>query len=136
MVLRRLPRRSSPPGRAQGAVLPRHRTSSAGASTTARCTCRTRSARTSGAHLGHGGTVGDGCITCPFHGWSYDAEGTNVEIPYSERVNRKARLRTFPVVERNGLSMIWYHPDESVAPMWEVPEFPEFGDASRVVAPC
>ena len=79
-----------------------------------------------GAHLGHGGTVSDGCITCPFHGWRYDGDGTNVEIPYSDRVNRKAKLRTFPTVERNGLSFAWYHPDESVAPMWEVPEIPEF----------
>jgi phenylpropionate dioxygenase-like ring-hydroxylating dioxygenase large terminal subunit len=79
-----------------------------------------------GAHLGHGGEVKDGCIQCPFHGWTFDGDGANTNIPYSERTNRKARLRTYPVVERNGLSMVWYHPDESVAPMWEVPEFPEF----------
>ena len=50
------------------------------------------------------------------------------EIPYSERVNRKARLRTYPVVEANGLTFVWYHPDETVAPMWELPVFPEFTD--------
>jgi nitrite reductase/ring-hydroxylating ferredoxin subunit len=89
-----------------------------------------------GAHLGHGGIVDDdGCIQCPFHGWKFDGAGVNVEIPYSDRTNRKARLRTFPVVERNGVSMIWYHPDDSVAPMWEVPTIPEFdgdgdGDSS------
>ena len=65
----------------------------------------------------------DGCLVCPFHGWKFDAEGTNVEIPYSERVNRKGRLRTYPVLERNGLCMAWYHPDESVEPMWDVPAF-------------
>jgi nitrite reductase/ring-hydroxylating ferredoxin subunit len=79
-----------------------------------------------GAHLGHGGTIDGACIVCPFHGWKFDAEGTNVEIPYSERVNRKGRLRTYPVAEVNGLTMAWYHPDEEVAPMWEVPSFPEF----------
>jgi len=79
-----------------------------------------------GAHLGHGGTV-EGCeIVCPFHGWRFDADGTNTDIPYSARTNRRARLRTFPVVERNGISMVWYHPDPEVAPMWEVPEVPEF----------
>ena len=56
-----------------------------------------------GAHLGHGGTVDDCEICCPFHGWRYDAEGANTAIPYSERQNRKARLRTYPTVERNGL---------------------------------
>lgn len=78
-----------------------------------------------GAHLGHGGTVDDGCITCPFHGWKYDAEGTNVEIPYSERVNRKARLGTYPAIERNGVIMAWYHP-QGEEPMWEIPVIEEF----------
>jgi phenylpropionate dioxygenase-like ring-hydroxylating dioxygenase large terminal subunit len=79
-----------------------------------------------GAHLGHGGTV-EGCeLRCPFHGWTFDAEGTNTDIPYSERTNRKGTIRTFPVVERNGTSLVWYHPDPDVAPMWEIPELPEF----------
>jgi 3-ketosteroid 9alpha-monooxygenase subunit A len=81
-----------------------------------------------GAHLGHGGTV-EGCeLVCPFHGWKYDAEGANTDIPYSERTNRKARIRSFPVIERNGVSMIWYHPDPEQAPMWEMPEIEEFGE--------
>ncbi len=79
-----------------------------------------------GAHLGHGGVV-DGCeLECPFHGWRFDAEGTNTDIPYSERTNRKGSLRTFPVAERNGMSLVWYHPDASVEPQWEIPELPEF----------
>ncbi len=78
-----------------------------------------------GAHLGHGGTV-EGCeIVCPFHGWRFDAEGVNTDIPYSERTNQKGRLRTFPVLERNGVSLVWYHPDPDVAPQWDVPELPE-----------
>jgi phenylpropionate dioxygenase-like ring-hydroxylating dioxygenase large terminal subunit len=80
-----------------------------------------------GAHLGHGGIV-EGCeLVCPFHGWKFDAEGANTDIPYSERTNRKARIRSFPVIERNGLSMVWYHPDPEQAPMWEVPEIEQFG---------
>ena len=80
-----------------------------------------------GAHLGHGGSV-EGCeIVCPFHGWRYDAEGRNTDIPYSDRVNRKAQLRTYPAVERNGVVMAWYHPDD-VAPLWELPEVPECND--------
>lgn len=80
-----------------------------------------------GAHLGHGGSV-DGCeLVCPFHGWHYDAEGHNTRIPYSERVNRRARLETFPTVERNGVVLSWYHPHGD-APMWEIPEIPEFAD--------
>jgi phenylpropionate dioxygenase-like ring-hydroxylating dioxygenase large terminal subunit len=81
-----------------------------------------------GAHLGHGGTVAGCELVCPFHGWQYDTEGHNVVIPYSDRTNAKARIRTYPVVETNGMSFAWYHPDESVAPMWDVPTFPEFTD--------
>ncbi|MCU1351077.1 MAG: ring-hydroxylating dioxygenase, large terminal subunit [Acidimicrobiales bacterium] len=77
-----------------------------------------------GAHLGHGGTV-DGCeIVCPFHGWQFDAEGTNTDIPYSERTNARARIRTYPTIERNGFTMVWYHPDEK-PPLWDVIEVPE-----------
>jgi nitrite reductase/ring-hydroxylating ferredoxin subunit len=45
-----------------------------------------------GAHLGHGGLV-DGCdVVCPFHGWKFDGEGCNTEIPYSDRTNKKAKI--------------------------------------------
>src|SRR3546814_1445909 len=37
-------------------------------------------------------------------------------------------LRTYPVVERNCISFVGYHPDAEVAPMWEVPELAEFTD--------
>ena len=80
-----------------------------------------------GAHLGHGGTVEDCQLVCPFHGWAYDADGNNTDIPYSERTNRKARLRPYPTVERNGLVMAWFHPDEA-EPLWDVPTIPEYND--------
>jgi len=80
-----------------------------------------------GAHLGHGGRV-EGCeLQCPFHGWRFDPEGNNTDIPYSERLNKSAKLGTYPTVERNGLIMAWYHPHGD-APQWEVPEIPEFND--------
>ena len=82
-----------------------------------------------GGHLGHGGHVEHCEIMCPFHGWKFDGDGHNSEIPYSERINRAARLRTYPVIERNGMVMAWYHPFDE-PPQWEIPEVPEFsGDA-------
>jgi phenylpropionate dioxygenase-like ring-hydroxylating dioxygenase large terminal subunit len=80
-----------------------------------------------GAHLGVGGSVIDGCIRCPFHGWAYDATGVNVDIPYAERPNAKATLRTFPVVEKAGIVLAWYHP-HGTAPMWDVMDIPEHDD--------
>jgi len=73
-----------------------------------------------GAHLGHGGLVDNCQIVCPFHGWKFDAEGANSEIPYSERINRSAKLRTYPVSERNGFIYAWYHPHEE-PPTYEIP---------------
>jgi phenylpropionate dioxygenase-like ring-hydroxylating dioxygenase large terminal subunit len=80
-----------------------------------------------GAHLGVGGSITDGCIQCPFHGWTYDASGANVRIPYADRPNAKAHLRTYPTVERAGIVLAWYHP-HGAEPMWEVMEVPEFDD--------
>ncbi|MFZ4811880.1 MAG: aromatic ring-hydroxylating oxygenase subunit alpha [Ilumatobacteraceae bacterium] len=80
-----------------------------------------------GAHLGHGGTVSGCDIVCPFHAWQFDADGRNTNIPYSQRTNGKARLRTYPVIERNGLVMAWYHPHEE-PPSWEIPEVIELAN--------
>jgi nitrite reductase/ring-hydroxylating ferredoxin subunit len=80
-----------------------------------------------GAHIGVGGTVHGNEVACPFHGWKYDATGACTNIPYSQRGNKKARLRTYPTVVRNGFVLAWYHPhDES--PQWEIPVIEEIGD--------
>lgn len=69
-----------------------------------------------------------GCeLVCPFHGWQFDAADANTLIPYSQRTNGRARLRSYPVVERNGLVMAWYHP-QGDGPLWEIPHVPEFDD--------
>jgi len=81
-----------------------------------------------GAHLGHGGRVDHCEIVCPFHGWKFDAEGTNTDIPYSERTNRKAKIRTYPALERNGFIYAWYHPGEE-QPTWEVEAVAELDTA-------
>jgi nitrite reductase/ring-hydroxylating ferredoxin subunit len=78
-----------------------------------------------GAHLGHGGNVSNCQLVCPFHGWKFDGDGVNSEIPYSERTNKKAKIRSYPLVETNGLTMAWYHPTDE-APMWELPELEQF----------
>lgn len=74
-----------------------------------------------GAHLGVGGRVDDGCLVCPFHGWTYDGAGANASIPYSPRTNAQARLRMYPTDVKDGHLRIWYHPDPAVEPMWDVP---------------
>jgi len=80
-----------------------------------------------GAHLAYGGSVDGDLLTCPFHGWKFDGAGACTNIPYSQRTNRKARVRTYPTVERNGLVLAWYHPFEA-PPQWEIPVIEEIGD--------
>ena len=70
----------------------------------------------------YGGRVEDGCLVCPFHEWSFDAAGRNNSIPYADRPNRKARVRTYPTMERNRHLLVWYHPDREAAPSWQVPD--------------
>jgi nitrite reductase/ring-hydroxylating ferredoxin subunit len=83
-----------------------------------------------GAHLGVGGKVEGDCIRCPFHGWAYDGiNGSCVEIPYgpSERIPGKAKIRSFPTIERAGAIWAWHHLlDEP--PFYELPTVPEFDD--------
>jgi phenylpropionate dioxygenase-like ring-hydroxylating dioxygenase large terminal subunit len=70
-----------------------------------------------GADIAVGGTVAEDCIVCPFHGWRFDSAGSNVEIPYAKTVNRTARLRSWPTVERAGSIFVW-HSAESAEPEW------------------
>jgi nitrite reductase/ring-hydroxylating ferredoxin subunit len=79
-----------------------------------------------GADLGRGGRVEGESLRCPFHGWAFDVSGACVEVPYARRIPPGARLRAWPVAERNGLLMVWYHP-EGLGPQWEVPALPEHG---------
>jgi hypothetical protein len=44
------------------------------------------------------------------------------------RAAHDPRAPSWPVVERNGLVMVWYHP-AGLAPQWEVPVLPECGAA-------
>ena len=80
-----------------------------------------------GAHLGVGGKVRGAELECPFHGWTFDGHGACTNIPYSERLNKKAKLRTYPCVVRNRFVFAWYHPND-VAPLWDLPQRPEVDD--------
>ena len=83
-----------------------------------------------GAHLGVGSKVEGPNLRCAFHGWAFDGEsGACKEIPYggSERIPGKARVRSYPVIERGGAIWAWYHAEEG-APFFELPVVPEMDD--------
>jgi len=75
-----------------------------------------------GAHLGHGGEVGDGCITCPFHGWEWSRDGVCTGMPYGNRIPPAARVRAWPVVEQDDIVLVWHGPN-GAEPRWHMPSF-------------
>src|SRR6478752_2087450 len=61
-----------------------------------------------------GGDVFDGCIGCPYHGWTYDASGACVAVPSEGpgAVPRTARrVDRFPTVEHDGV--VWVYMGEA-----------------------
>jgi 3-ketosteroid 9alpha-monooxygenase subunit A len=81
-----------------------------------------------GAHLGHGGRVEGNRLRCPFHGWCYDAKGECLEIPYARRIPPRARIRSWPVEERNGQVYVWHHAGGE-PPSFRIPQIAEYGAA-------
>lgn len=84
-----------------------------------------------GANIAVGGRVKGNLVECPFHHWRFDGAGRVAEIDYAKRLNEKACLPTYPLQERHGVLMAWYHPD-GAAPRYELPEVPETSDPEWV----
>ena len=83
-----------------------------------------------GAHLASDGgrLVGDH-LACPFHGWTFDCQGTCVDIPYAKKIPERAvnALRGWPVLEKNGFIALWYDPDNGPTDDY-IPDIPQWGD--------
>jgi vanillate O-demethylase monooxygenase subunit len=67
-----------------------------------------------------------GCLTCPYHGWTFEASGACSTVPQlgpGATIPARARLEPFVCQERHGL--VWTCLTEPVA---DIPEFPEYLD--------
>lgn len=65
-----------------------------------------------GAHIGAAGRVVGDCMECPFHAWRFNAKGEVVWTPSMETMGdrlppKSGNVRSYPVVERNGLVLVW-----------------------------
>jgi vanillate O-demethylase monooxygenase subunit len=76
--------------------------------------------------LHHGDVVGD-CLRCAYHGLEYDLAGQCTRIPGQTRIPSKAKVRAFPVVERDDLIWIWMG-DPEKADQDAVPAYPWHND--------
>lgn len=63
-----------------------------------------------GANLASGHVQG-GSIVCPFHAWSWGADGICDGIPYAKKIPPKAVIKAWPVRELNELIYLWHDPD-------------------------
>ena len=72
-----------------------------------------------GAELGLGRVDGDG-LRCAFHHWKWGSDGSCAEIPYARRIPSGARIKSWPVREIDGITMVWHDP-HGRAPDYELP---------------
>ena len=74
-----------------------------------------------GAHFGHGSDVQGETLRCPFHGFCFDAAGACVQTGYGTKAPPKARVKTWPVIERHGI--VFVHAGSSGrAPAYDIPD--------------
>jgi phenylpropionate dioxygenase-like ring-hydroxylating dioxygenase large terminal subunit len=70
------------------------------------------------------GRVANGCLSCPYHGWTYDLSGKCVRIPAhpNQAIPARARVNALFCTQEYGL--VWVAFEEPAA---GVPDFPEWG---------
>ena len=80
-----------------------------------------------GTRLSLGWVTDDGCIQCPYHGWTYNPDGQCVYIPSqpkdAQHIPSRARAIAYQAEERYGL--VWVAFEEPKLP---IPEYPEYED--------
>ena len=65
-------------------------------------------------HMGgdlSGGEVCGNSVVCPFHKWSWGADGVCDDIPYASKIPEKAVIKSWPTLEKNGLVFVWQDPE-------------------------
>jgi len=87
-----------------------------------------------GAQLSLGKVHGD-CLSCPFHGWTFDQAGACVDIPSMGAPTpalRNLTVRSFPAHESAGLLWLFMRSEASIEPDEPAPVPPELLDPAWV----
>ena len=81
------------------------------------------------AALSQGRKQGDG-LRCMYHGLLFGPDGNCIEVPGGHRVPPRAKVRTFPVVEKDNWIWVWLgdpeSADESLIPFAVGPDDPDW----------
>ncbi|MGI9309664.1 MAG: Rieske 2Fe-2S domain-containing protein, partial [Gammaproteobacteria bacterium] len=80
-----------------------------------------------GGALGKG-IVKDGCIQCPYHGWTFDGDGRCTSIPSlgdKQKMPARAKVDSYPVQEKYGIVFAFLGdlPEAERPPLYHIPEF-------------
>jgi len=67
------------------------------------------------APLSHGRHEGD-CVRCMYHGLKFDGTGRCVEVPGQDKIGPSLKVRSYPVIERDGFVWIWMGEPEKADP--------------------
>jgi vanillate O-demethylase monooxygenase subunit len=73
------------------------------------------------------GVVDGGIIRCPYHGLEFGGDGRCKRIPAQDRIPETARVRSYPLVERQGMLWIWMG-DANRADRALIPDYPIHDD--------
>jgi vanillate O-demethylase monooxygenase subunit len=76
--------------------------------------------------LSHGKVEGD-TLACGYHGMVYDAAGRCVKVPGQDVIPPGARVRSYPLAEKDGLIWLWPG-DAAQADPASVPDYPFHSD--------
>jgi phenylpropionate dioxygenase-like ring-hydroxylating dioxygenase large terminal subunit len=80
-----------------------------------------------GARLSMGRLEGD-CVRCMYHGLKFDPSGKCVQVPGQDLLPPKLRVRSYPVVARDGLVWIWMG-DPAAADPAQIVDIPYLRDS-------
>ena len=78
----------------------------------------------------HCGKVVQRGLQCGYHGMIFDETGQCVDIPWQDRIPPRARVRSYPVVEKDALVWIWMgNPDK--ADIAKIVDYPYHNDRTE-----
>lgn len=75
------------------------------------------------------GALEAGGLRCGYHGLLFDRAGVCIEIPGQARIPERARVASYPLVERDQILWVWIGASPDAPPPNEPPSYPWHADA-------
>ena len=70
------------------------------------------------------GTVENAGIRCGYHGMLYDGTGQCIEVPGQKNIPSSAKVKRYPIQEKDGLIWMWFGHNPEAEPSHEAPDYP------------